>query len=95
MYWVNIMYVIFIIQVIYNYKFRLEKQFGDILSLYCECLVGKGLNGICKYLVVVMVMLEKFIGFGEFIGIEKMCIESLMMFNKLKIFYKGLYLFIC
>lgn len=42
-----------------------------------------------------MVMLEKFIGFGEFIGIEKMCIESLMMFNKLKIFYKGLYLFIC
>lgn len=25
MYWVNIMYVIFIIQVIYNYKFRLEK----------------------------------------------------------------------
>lgn len=95
MYWANTMYVIFIIQVTYNYKLRLEKQSGDILSSHCECPAGKGPNGTCKHLAAVMVMLEKFIGLGELTGIEKTCTESLMMFNKPKTSHKGLHLFTC
>lgn len=64
MFWANTMYVIFIIQVTYNYKIRLEKQSGDILSSHCECPAGKGPNGMWKHLAAVMVMLEKFIGLG-------------------------------
>lgn len=95
MYWANTMYVIFFIQVTYNYKLRLEKQSGDILSSHCECPAGKGPNGTCKHLAAVMVMLEKFIGLGELTGIEKTCTESLMMFNKPKTSHKGLHLFTC
>lgn len=63
-------------KVTYNYKIRLEKQPGDILSSHCECPAGKGQNGTCKHLAAVMVMLEKFIGLGELTGIEKTCTES-------------------
>nr|XP_011451676.2 uncharacterized protein LOC105345270 [Crassostrea gigas] len=76
-------------KVTYNYKLRLEKQSGDILSSHCECPAGKGQNGTCKHLAAVMGMLEKFIGLGELTGIEKTCTESLMMFNKPKTSHKG------
>ncbi|XP_062590250.1 uncharacterized protein LOC134251845 [Saccostrea cucullata] len=76
-------------KVTYNYKLRLEKQSGDILSSHCECPAGKGPNGTCKHLAAVMVMLEKFTGLGELTGIEKTCTENLMMFNKPKISHKG------
>lgn len=35
----------------------MDKSIGDILNSDCECLVGKGFYGICKYLVVVLFML--------------------------------------
>ncbi|XP_062616798.1 uncharacterized protein LOC134278502 [Saccostrea cucullata] len=76
-------------KVTYNYKLRLEKQSGDILSSHCECPAGKGPNGTCKHLAAVMVMLERFTGLGELTGIEKTCTENLMMFNKPKTSHKG------
>lgn len=66
----------------------MDKSIGDILNSDCECLVGKGFYGICKYLVVVLFMLQYFIEIGSVV-IDKSCIENLQFFYKLKVIYYG------
>ena len=84
---------LFIFQVSYYYKIKLEKQSGGPVNSKCECPAGKGPHATCKHIAAVLLMAQCFSEKGDIL-VEKTCTQGLQTFHQPRSYYRGTFLYI-